>query len=211
MDAKSELARIGLRVTTLTLILMAGCTSALYEHEWRSTSLGERHYAKLLICADGLNSALGRSLQDQLASGLAVRHVSSTLCYSLANDETPFDEQQLSSAAREYGDDAALLLHGKERQILVTYPGSFVPGPYWYHGYYYDPWLMGGWYEPPQTVAVDAIDFEVKLLDASSGALVWTGALQERSHLETPKAVKRFAEQIADSLAERKLIPAAPD
>jgi hypothetical protein len=184
--------------------VLAGCASTNLVSQWRNPDVQGGPYKKLLLVAVAKAENPRRIAEDAFAKNLSALGVASVTSYSLLPEVGQVSKERVEKAVADSGADAALVSKlVKVETKTITSPGMYSPGPSFY-GHYQSAWT--GYYDPPTTYQSDVFTMEVKLFDAKSSALIWSGITETADPGDPAKEIGKFATLISQQLRKLGLL-----
>ena len=200
-----SLSRLILRFAAVVAVAaVAACASPTQlEGEWKNPASSDYRIGSVLVVAAVIDSGTRRALEDGMVAALTSRGVKAQPSYRLLPDEGPSSEPDVGRAIASSGADSVLLMSGGRiaTEVTIRPPTPTVApvavwGPAGFYGYYQGIWQPN--YTPPSAFSVQSIGSDVRLIDARSKSLEWSGTLQ--TDMATAASKDALAGQYANTV-----------
>ncbi len=212
---------LGRFLISIILLITAGCDLTEFEATWRDPSARPidprtEHIAAVLLSG---NESVRRSFEYNLARQLNKHGVEATPGYELLAGADVTDKTEVLADLQRTRVGHAVFMRIIDRQLEPSY----VPGPVWYPGSYYDPfyWYDGvfigrwgyaswppyydaGYYRVDEVVSVETLIYSVP-----DSKLVWTGLSRTMNPDEVDNFVKELVAGAVKEMKKTGFLPAA--
>jgi len=171
--------------------------------EWKNPESPGYRIGSVLVVAAVVDAGTRKALEDGMVAALTARGVKAQPSYRLLPDSGPSSEPDVGRAIASSGADSVLLMSGGKittevtlRPATPTVAPVAVWGPAGFYGYYQGIWQPN--YRPPSAFGVQSIGSDVRLIEARSKTLQWSGTLQ--TDMETAASMDALAGQYANTV-----------
>lgn len=214
-------------VSTLSVLLLAGCKTTKLESSWKAPEVGSIEFTKVLVIGISPVASLREPLEDKIKS--QITRIPAIASYELLPEvEDQVNPDKIAEVIAANDIDGIITLRMIGMNDEVTYhPGGYVPTYYSSFSAYYSPGYalapyyggMGGYgmggvgmpvsyeYVPPSETRDVYTNIETNIYDATDGNLIWFGRTSTKNASQRQQTIEEVAEIVKAKLRSQKLIP----
>lgn len=219
-------------VSTLSVLLLAGCETTKLESTWKAPEVGSIEFTKVLVIGISPVASLREPLEDKIKS--QITRIPAVASYELLPEvEDQVNPEKIAEVIAAHDIDGIITLRMIGMNDEVTYhPGGYVPTYYSSFSAYYSPgyalapyyggmggYGMGGYgmggvgmpvsyeYVPPSETRDVYTNIETNIYDATDGNLIWFGRTSTKNASQRQQTIEEVAEIVKAKLRSQQLIP----
>jgi hypothetical protein len=172
------------------LAVAAACAQTSIVATWKEPGAGPVRFNRVLVMAPSADSALRRTIEDELARRL--RTGQATPSYTIFSDEELKDREAVQARAAQMGFDGVVVF----RVVSVDRQATWVPGTYW--GPYY---AFGGWpvYDPGYVRTDTVVRVDTDVYSARDRRLIWAST----SKTYDPSSVRKLVDEVTTAVTKQ--------
>jgi hypothetical protein len=176
------------RIAAVALALVAGCATTTIVSSWKDPAARAVQLRRVVVMAPSNDSALRRSIEDELAQ----RIPNATPSYRLFADSELQNRQLVRDEVKARGYDGLVSF----RIVSVDQQTIWAPGAYWGPAYAYGGWPM---FDPGYLATQTLVRVDTDVYDLDQDKLVWAAA----SRTYDPRSVRTLVDDVTKAVARR--------
>lgn len=191
-------------------LLISGCSSTKLITSWAATDYNEKPFNRILIVAVMHNNLQTKVFEEQFAKRISNEKVTGIPSYALIDEGKQNDKDQIRSAVKETGADAALIarlveIRKEERYVPPSY--DYVPS-FGYRRGFYDYYSMSHRtvYTPGYTTTDTIVELETTVFSTRSEKMIWAGSTRSLNPSSAAKVIDENAEIIIKDMTKAGLL-----